>query len=155
MLLTLLAALAPALAAPAAPAPPWLAPYDDVRAGLVADKLPDAAAAATRLAAALPDPDTKAAAGTVAAAPTLDAARAAFGDLSRTLLTHAAAGEPAYALPKGTPVFHCTMTACYGYWFQDEGRIGNPYEGKAMPRCGDTSSVQEAAAAPARPAGHP
>ena len=133
-----------ALAGPAAPAPAWLTPIDDVRAQLVEDKLAGAVAAAAALPATLPDADVKEAAAQVAAATTLDAARAAFGELSKRLLTHVSAGEAAYALPKGTPIFHCTMTSCYGYWLQDEARIGNPYEGKAMPRCGDTSSVAEA-----------
>ena len=132
--------------AAAPPAPTWLAPYDTGRVELVKDHVAEAAAAAALLVPTLPDPDVKEAATRVASASDLGAMRIAFGDLSRLLIVHAASGAPAYALPPGTPVFHCSMTTCYGYWLQDEGRIGNPFEGQAMPRCGEKSSVQAALA---------
>lgn len=150
MLLALFFAVAPARSA-APPAPAWLAPYDDVRAELVVDDVKDAASAAARLVAALPDADVKEAAGRVAAATDLPSARSAFADVSRLLVAKAAAGESAYTLPPSTPVFHCTMTKFWGYWLQDEGRIGNPYEGSAMPRCGSKSTLAEAAKAAAPP----
>lgn len=149
MLLSLLLSL-PLAAAP--PPPAWLAPYDAVREQLVGDHLTEATAAAIPLQRALPDADVKTAAGRLAVSGDLGEARAAFGELSKLLLAHAAAGAPGYTLPAGTPVFHCTMTEHYGYWLQDESRIGNPYEGQAMPRCGAKSSVADAMKSDGAPA---
>lgn len=137
----------PMVSAAAPAAPGWLGPYDAVREELVKDHAKEAAAAANLLVPTLPDQDVKDAAGRVAAAQDLAAMRTAFGELSKLLIVHAASGAEPYALPAGTPIFHCSMTTCYGYWLQDESRIGNPFEGQAMPRCGEKSSVQAALAA--------
>jgi hypothetical protein len=75
-------------------------------------------------------PEIRDAARKLAAAGDIDAARAAFAELSRPLVRYreAVAGDrPA--------VVYCSMEQAS--WLQPEGEIGNPYGGQQMPRCGE------------------
>jgi hypothetical protein len=155
LLLLALGVTAPAGAAePVAPIAAVVLPahqltrYDTVRAALVADDLGAATAAARALGEAPgADPGLARAAGALAAAPDLAAARMAFGDLSRVVIT------ALVAAPSGPKVFvyHCPMFAGFAWWIQLEPGIANPYMGRAMPACGEERSLKAAARAAAVP----
>jgi hypothetical protein len=72
-----------------------------------------------------------AAAAKAAAARTLDAARAAFGDLSSALIAYADGTKQPV---DGKIVAFCPMAN--KSWVQTDGTIANPYYGKAMATCG-------------------
>lgn len=63
-------------------------------------------------------------------AKTLDAARTAFKDVSKTFVTWAEKAKP-----KGLEVVYCPMAGAK--WVQDEGGVMNPYYGKDMLSCGE------------------
>jgi len=63
----------------------------------------------------------------------LPAARAEFGELSRSLLILAAA-DP--RLTEGLNVFACPMAKTFPKWIQPSEVLNNPYMGRAMPACG-------------------
>lgn len=95
--------------------------FDPAAAGVPADK-------ADELRELLPL--IREAATEVAAAPTIEDARAAFGRLSRALVR--------YRQMRPTPdvaVAYCSMAK--QVWLQPEGEIGNPYYGQSMARCGE------------------
>ena len=78
------------------------------------------------------------AARSLGAAGDLDAARSAFGELSRSLIAVAAADR---RLVEGWQVLSCPMTETFPKWMQREGATdrlepANPYMGQAMPACG-------------------
>lgn len=131
------ALLATALAAAAAEVPaPVLESYLKVQTALAADSLPDAQAAAKALvkqSTALGAPLKAAtdAAGQVAAAADIKAARTAFGALSDSLLALAGDGPAG----KGVRVAYCPMVK--KSWLQAGSEIANPYYGSAMLRCGE------------------
>lgn len=149
ILVTLLA-LTPAVSARAAGAPPaystLLRPYEEIRQALVGDELDPVSSRAReieRLAwEASGEPvagdssdcrdllgQIAAAAGELAAARDLDAAREAFGELSKPLVRlRAMAGA------EGTVVVFCPMKK--KSWLQPPGEIGNPYFGREMVGCG-------------------
>ncbi len=129
-----------------------LAAYDTVRAALAADDL----AAAKKGAAALQAAAKKAAegvghpakhnlhalaaaAGKIAAAGDLPAARAAFGDASRAVLELVAADA---ALSKRVITYRCGMTKTYKKWVQLSGPMANPYMGQKMLHCGSKVPAQ-------------
>jgi len=139
-----------------------LAAYEEARAALAADDLGRAAPAGTRAAEALGAAvaasragDTRAAvmveaqrtAQSLAGAADRQAARSAFGELTRALLILASVDA---RLSEGLGVWACPMTKTFPKWFQREGEKGNPYMGQAMPTCGDASDW--AVAAPQDPA---
>lgn len=127
-------------------APDRLGQYDAIRLALVSDQLDATKAAATTLAAAsTADPEVAAAASAVAAAPDLAGARAAFGELSRLLLSRLGAqgGGPKVI------VYHCPMFAGFAWWVQPKSGIANPYMGQAMPGCGEETSLKAAVKAAA------
>ncbi len=78
-------------------------------------------------------PDVERAADRLAKARTLEAAREAFGDLSRPLVRYRemATGERPY-------VVYCPMAK--KPWLQESRQIANPYFGSKMPKCGQIVS---------------
>ena len=86
----------------------------------------------------------------VAAVGNIRAARAAFGELSRSLTALASADA---RLQAGWHVFECPMAEGFKRWFQRSPQLQNPYMGQKMLRCGSTSpwasAVASAAAATA------
>ena len=158
-MLTLLLSLAladPARAAapespPAAPAvaPEVITRYDAVRVALAGDNLDGARAAARDLAtASVNDPVLASAATHLAETTDATAARTAFSEASRVLVTRLATTMPT---PK-VVVFYCPMwTAGYPWWVQPKSGIVNPYMGAAMPDCGEERSLKAAAKAAAVP----
>lgn len=121
--------------------------YATVRAALAADNLSEAKAKAPALAsaakAAVPvwagttTGDQLAplatAAEAVATAADIRAARFAFGDASKALIT-AIAPEP--SLQVGLVAYRCPMAKTYQKWLQTGDAMGNPYWGAEMLTCG-------------------
>ena len=64
----------------------------------------------------------------------LESARAAFGELSRSLMAVAAADT---RLIEGWRAFSCPMTSTFPKWMQAGDELQNPYMGRAMPSCGE------------------
>jgi hypothetical protein len=103
----------------------------DLSAGFMAERAGVPAAKAADTKALLPQ--VAASAARLAAAKNLEAARAAFGDLSKPLVRWremATGPRPA--------VVYCSMVK--KAWLQPAGEIGNPYYGKEMPGCGEIVS---------------
>ena len=114
-------------------------PYLSIQSALVKDELGPVAAAAKSLqkGAVRLGGDGKAlvaAAAKTAEATSLEAARAAFGDLSTALIAYADATKQPI---EGKIVAFCPMVK--KSWVQKEGTIANPYYGKAMSDCGNTT----------------
>ena len=130
------AVLAPIRAAAADLPTAVLAPYLQLQTALAADSLPDAQAAAKTLVeqAERLGPALKAAgvaAGKVAGAADIKAARTAFGDLSDAMLV-LAGGETG---GKDVRIAYCPMVK--KSWLQKGTVIANPYYGSQMLRCGE------------------
>lgn len=83
------------------------------------------------------------AADQLAAAATLDDARAHFGDLSRYIVALVMA-EP--RLQSGWHHFECSMAKGFGGWIQRSPEIDNPYMGPKMATCGTRESFEPLAA---------
>ena len=114
-------------------------PYLAIQSALVNDELEPVSAAAKSLqksAAALgADGEALAAAAAKAAdATSLEAARAAFGDLSTALIAYA---DNTKQPIEGKIVAFCPMVN--KSWVQADGAIANPYYGKAMRTCGNST----------------
>jgi hypothetical protein len=112
--------------------------YLKVHAALAHDKIEDAKAPAAALAEAAKGLGTdgealRAAAGKVAAAADLKAAREAFGPLSDELIKRANA-EGWKAAPDAK-IAYCPMAG--RSWIQKGDTIANPYYGSAMLTCGE------------------
>jgi len=132
--------------------------YEEVRRALAADRLDDATSRAGRIEASLaaavsglavsglaegPESPSQAVleearktAESLQGAGDLDAARGAFGELTRMLMATANA-DP--RLQEGRTVWICPMTETFDKWIQVEGPKENPYMGRAMPGCGEVS----------------
>ena len=111
-------------------------PYLAMQESLVKDELGPVAAAAASLqkgAAAIGADGAAmvAAAGKAREAKTLEAARAAFGDLSAALIAYA---DRAKQPIEGKVVAFCPMAN--KAWVQADGTIANPYYGTSMATCG-------------------
>lgn len=124
-----------------------LADYLKVHAALAADKLDGVARAAKKIskAAAGLNPalvtgehsghfkkipqNLTAAAANLAKAKTIEAARAAFKELSKPMAMWASMSKPS-----GVNVVFCSMAK--GSWLQKAGAIRNPYYGAKMLNCG-------------------
>jgi Cu(I)/Ag(I) efflux system membrane fusion protein len=133
--------------------------YEEIRARLASDSLegigPRGHRVAEILKAAAAQTDSSPvqkellagadAAHRVAAVDKLEAARAAFGDLSRTLVLLAACDE---RLAEGHHVFECPMVEGFNKWLQTNQEIANPYMGPKMLQCGSKSQLPSAAADP-------
>lgn len=140
-LVLLAAAAVPALAAPPAPAAAPAASgfnavlphYEAVRKALLADSLKGVATHAEEIRKRAPQDalgkEIAKAAGQLAAAKDLTAARDAFSALSEPMVRwhKAAGGEDAV-------VAYCPMAK--RSWLQPKGEIGNPYYGPSMATCG-------------------
>ena len=114
-------------------------PYLDIQSALVNDQLApvgDAAQSLQKGAAALGSDGKSlaAAAAKAAGAKTLEAARAAFGDLSTELIAYADRTKQPI---DGKIVAFCPMAN--KSWVQTEGAIANPYYGKSMRTCGSST----------------
>ena len=77
--------------------------------------------------------ESRRAAASMAQSSDLDTARAAFGEVSRTLIGVAAA-DP--LLIEGWSAFSCPMTKTFPKWMQPGDELQNPYMGVSMPSCG-------------------
>jgi hypothetical protein len=126
----------PASAAANLPVAEALARYDAIRLALCEDRLEEARSAAGGLSS---DGGLAAPAAALVAAADMNAARAAFAELSRALVLRLASG-PA---PK-VSVYHCPMWEGYAWWVQRKAGIANPYMGHAMPECGEELSLKAA-----------
>ena len=114
-------------------------PYLAIQSALVNDDLAPVAAAAKSLqkSAGRLGGDGKAlaaAAAKTADATSLEAARAAFGDLSTALIAYA---DNTKQPIEGKIVAFCPMVN--KSWVQADGTIANPYYGKAMSTCGNST----------------
>lgn len=114
-------------------------PYLTIQTALVNDDLAPVGAAARSLqqgAGALGSEGKAlaAAAARTADAGTLEAARAAFGDLSAALIAYA---DRTKQPVEGKIVAFCPMAK--KSWVQADGTIANPYYGKAMATCGSST----------------
>lgn len=140
-LVLLAGAAVPALAASPAPVTPTasgfnavLPHYEAVRKALLADSLKGVATHAEEIRKQAPQDalgkEIATAAGQLAAAKDLTAARDAFSALSEPMMRwHKAAGG------KDTVVAYCPMAK--RSWLQPKGEIGNPYYGPSMATCGE------------------
>ena len=118
-----------------------LAAYEAVRVPLVEDRLDGAQAAARQLADGPGVPaEVAGAASAVTVATDADAARRAFGELSRALVIR----FQATAVPDGMRIYRCPMAAGFQYWLQADAGIANPYMGTSMPTCGEGTSFKAA-----------
>ena len=138
---TMAAAARPAHVASVAPdfVADVVGPYLAIQTALVNDELGPVAAAAKALRAGAESlgADGKAlsaAAGKIGAATSIDAARAAFGELSVELIAYA---DKTKQPVEGKIVAFCPMAN--KSWVQADGAIANPYYGKAMATCGSAT----------------
>lgn len=133
----------PASAPAAAPAevkkaerPALVQGYEALRDRLADDDLPGAKKAAEAFAKSAGEAGEAAlaeAVGKLGAAPDLDKARLAFGEISKAYLT-VLAQKP--ELKAGLFAFRCPMAEGYQKWVQVDEPMKNPYMGKAMLECG-------------------
>jgi len=108
--------------------------YLAVHVGLFKDDLAAAKKAGATLAkTAKGHADVARAATAIAEAEDIAAARAAFGDASKALITLVAA-DPDVA--SAVRAFKCPMVKGYQKWIQRAEKLQNPYMGKRMPSCG-------------------
>lgn len=129
---------------------------EGLRAQLAADTLDGVPARAAELGTALGEgaralgttgpvhafQDGARAAERLARATTLAEARAAYADVSRVLVTVAAA-DP--RLQEGWRVFECPMVKGYNRWVQRAEKMANPYMGQRMLACGTKTDFETAA----------
>ena len=146
-LVLLAGAAVPALAASPAPAAPAaggfnavLPHYEAVRKELLADSLKGVATHAEEIRKRAPQDalgkEIAKAAGQLAAAKDLTAARDAFSALSEPMVRwHKAAGGAGSVGASDTVVAYCPMAK--RSWLQPKGEIGNPYYGPSMATCGE------------------
>ena len=114
-------------------------PYLAIQTALVNDDLGPVAAAAAQLqksagALGADGASLAGAAAKTAGAKTMEAARAAFGDLSAELIAYADKTKQPVA---GKIIAFCPMVN--KSWVQADGAIANPYYGKAMSTCGSST----------------
>ena len=149
MTLCALAVLASPALASAPDVSAALGAYENVRAALADDDLAAAKTHAGTLAAAKTDAagdaalktqlsGLSAAAAKLSKAPDIAAARLAFGDASKALIT-AVATRP--ALAEGLHAFVCPMAKGYKKWVEPRTDFRNPYMGKRMLKCGGATKL--------------
>lgn len=143
----------PDVAAPAARSTDQvLATYERARALLAGDQTSGLAEAAGELeraataAAAAASPEAAAhhtalasAAKDLGTAADLDAARLAFGEVSRHVVALLVADK---TLAEGKHIFECPMAKGYQKWVQPTAKLENPYMGQRMLSCGSASTWQ-------------
>ncbi len=130
-----------------------LASYEEARSSLAHDRLDEVRAPATGVAYSLEEAEAEAETGSASLSPRvqailaesaraatslgeamdLDAAREAFGELSRLLLVLTNV-DP--CVLEGRHVYSCPMTSTFPKWMQPRGELENPFMGQAMPSCG-------------------
>ncbi len=134
-----------------------LSSYEEARSSLAHDRLDEVRAPATAVASSLQEAETESAslsprlqsilaesarvATSLGGATDLEAAREAFGELSRLLLVLENI-DP--RILEGWQVYSCPMTTTFPKWMQPRGDLENPFMGQAMPGCGletDTTVV--------------
>jgi membrane fusion protein, copper/silver efflux system len=124
--------------------------YEEVRVALAKDDLGAVAAPASRMAAAMEMASSQArelsaelqsvisearqGARAMAAAASLEAARGAFGEVSRMLMLLVNC-DP--RLAEGWHAFSCPMVDGFQKWIQPSGELSNPYMGPDMLACGE------------------
>jgi Cu(I)/Ag(I) efflux system membrane fusion protein len=146
-----------------------LAAYEEARALLASGRVEGLEPRAARLAAAIeaavqalpgegPSEASRcldqaaAAARSLGAARDLDAARTAFGEVSRFLIALAGADR---RLAPEWHVFECPMTKTFPKWMQPHEELENPYMGPEMATCGTESDwTVTAPVTPAQLEGH-
>lgn len=143
LILLAVAVLPSVMAGEAASFDGLLEPYEATRLAMLDDDFGAVAAPAQRMvevATALADgsddplyAEIRNAARDVAAAANLDAARTAYGTLSRGMVKL----RQQQADPSPVVVY-CAMAE--QVWLQPKGEIGNPYYGQSMARCGEIVS---------------
>jgi Cu(I)/Ag(I) efflux system membrane fusion protein len=114
-----------------------LAHDDAAGASKSAQKIADAAKTASDAATGAtkqPLSDVATAAATLAKASDITAARAAFSDVSKGVVSLLVA-DP--SLQTGRFLFHCPMAKGYQNWVQTTTKLENPFFGKAMLDCGE------------------
>jgi Cu(I)/Ag(I) efflux system membrane fusion protein len=123
-----------------------LVAYERVRVRLAADDMSGVAEAALEIqkssngSSESNTPDFTALANNaamLARSSSIEAARSAFGELSRQLITMLANDK---ALARGLHVFECPMVSGYKKWVQPTEALENPYMGKRMLACGGEST---------------
>ena len=107
----------------------FLANYENVRSSLVADNLAGARQAAAKIA------DQKAAEA-IASAQSLDQARQAFGQLSKSA-EKIVQGQSGYFVME-CPMFH--VDGKNAQWVQTSNKVSNPYMGQMGETCGSVMS---------------
>ena len=126
--------------------------YEVVRLALAADDLAAAKKGATALAAQSKAQGTTAksatdktacagmttAANKLASAKDFAAARLAFGDLSKNVISYLS-GAPTRS--KGLTAYQCPMAKGYKKWVQADAKMANPYMGKRMLMCGGKTKL--------------
>jgi protein SCO1 len=129
-----------------APSRDLLTAYESMRAAFASDDLAGAKSHAAAIADAATKASAEAGAGrqglldlaasarAVGAAADVDAARLAFGQLSKGVIA-LLVGEP--KLREGRFLFLCPMASGYKKWVQTSPTLNNPYWGKRMLTCGD------------------
>ncbi|MBW3564498.1 MAG: efflux RND transporter periplasmic adaptor subunit [Acidobacteria bacterium] len=133
------------------------ASYEKARALLAADRIGGVALHADSIARALERAgqttpgsasevsqclaDGAIAANRLAAASTIDEARAQFAELSRFLMSLGASDR---RLQEGWHVFACPMISGFNKWMQTAESTSNPYMGTAMESCGSESEWGDA-----------
>jgi Cu(I)/Ag(I) efflux system membrane fusion protein len=132
-----------------------LVAYEESRDLLADDRLEGLEAAASRLSTAMREAEAGArvlsprlqsilaessrVADSLGDAEDLEAAREAFGELSRLLLVMANV-DP--RLLDDWHVFECPMTKTFPKWMQPDSEMENPFMGQAMPGCGTPTDMQ-------------
>lgn len=130
--------------------------YEEIRAGLAADKGDSISKPAKALSGAADQATTKApdvwkdtlkkiASLSKSLGPPqpleLEAARKIFGDVSRQIIRIVSSAP---ALSKERKIFHCPMwNKGYAKWIQVDATLSNPYMGREMLECGSPSEWKE------------
>ena len=116
--------------------------YDATRAALAADDLAAAKKAADALASTAQKHTAfrhiASAAASLTGAADIAAARLAFGEASKALITAIAADA---SLGKGLYAFRCPMASGYKKWVERSKDYQNPYMGKRMLKCGGATEM--------------
>ncbi len=126
-----------------------LSAYEQARIALASDRLDDVGAPAAAIASSLEEVEGQSGslsprvqsivsesvrvATSLAEATDLEAARQAFGQLSRLLLVLANVDT---RVLEGWHVYSCPMTSTFPKWMQPREELENPFMGQAMPNCG-------------------
>ena len=109
--------------------------YFPIRTALAGDKTEGVKEHADALAKSKDEAVAKAATA-LAEAKDIAAARKAFGDVSKSLIATLEAAQKKGTAVGTVHIFECPMAKPYGKWLQADEKIGNPYYGSKMLKCG-------------------